>query len=303
MAIPVLTQEESIVNNFKSEIISEIIVSMRKNIEEEIHNQLKNTQLKNNRVSPAFVVGINHRGWHQAPENTLTAFKESKQNGFEFVETDVRFTFDGVPVLLHDSTINRTARNTDGTAIDKTVNIREITYEEALKYDFGIWKGNQFSGTRIAGFNDFILLCKRLKMHPFIELMEGSREEISFLVETVKQYGMKGHVTWISFSSALLDYVKECDESASLGYLVIPPVTEKHISVVKDLRTEFNYVFLDSSRNLDKKDIQMCIEAGIPLMVWIVNSEADILSLDPYVSGVTSDRLNVNEVFQKHYLP
>ncbi|MBQ0070817.1 MAG: hypothetical protein KBS81_03020, partial [Spirochaetales bacterium] len=51
---------------------------------------------------------INHRGYNTvAPENTLSAFRLSKEKGFTQVETDVAFTLDGVPVLLHDSTIDR----------------------------------------------------------------------------------------------------------------------------------------------------------------------------------------------------
>ena len=54
---------------------------------------------------------INHRGYNKiAPENTIPAYALSKENGYKYVETDVRFTSDGIPVLLHDVSINRTAR-------------------------------------------------------------------------------------------------------------------------------------------------------------------------------------------------
>ena len=60
---------------------------------------------------PAFVAG--HRGDRaSAPENTLPAFEAALDGPLEFVETDVQLTADGVPVLLHDETVDRT---TDGT--------------------------------------------------------------------------------------------------------------------------------------------------------------------------------------------
>ena len=91
------------------------------------------------------VRSINHRGYNTvAPENTLPAYELSKENGFQFVETDIAFTKDGVPVLLHDAEINRTARNADGSEPDRMIEIRKITYEEALVFDFGIWKGEAY---------------------------------------------------------------------------------------------------------------------------------------------------------------
>ena len=68
------------------------------------------------------VKAINHRGYMiDSPENTLPAFRLSKKFGFNIVETDLRLTSDGVPVLLHDATINRTARLDNGSTISGTV--------------------------------------------------------------------------------------------------------------------------------------------------------------------------------------
>jgi glycerophosphoryl diester phosphodiesterase len=61
-------------------------------------------------MSPALRIG--HRGAAgHAPENTLAAVQKGIDLGVDFVEIDVRLTADGVPVALHDATINRT---TDG---------------------------------------------------------------------------------------------------------------------------------------------------------------------------------------------
>ncbi|MCL4722641.1 MAG: glycerophosphodiester phosphodiesterase, partial [Gammaproteobacteria bacterium] len=54
-----------------------------------------------------------HRGARQqAPENTLPAFELALAQGADGIEFDVQLTADGVPVLIHDETVDRT---TDGT--------------------------------------------------------------------------------------------------------------------------------------------------------------------------------------------
>jgi glycerophosphoryl diester phosphodiesterase len=46
---------------------------------------------------------LSHRGYHQQfPENTLDAFRAALKLGVDGIETDLRLTADGVPVLIHD---------------------------------------------------------------------------------------------------------------------------------------------------------------------------------------------------------
>lgn len=52
---------------------------------------------------------IAHRGASgHAPENTLPAFELAAREGADAIELDVRLTADGVPVVLHDPTLERT---------------------------------------------------------------------------------------------------------------------------------------------------------------------------------------------------
>ena len=74
---------------------------------------------------------IAHRGGK--PENTLAAFRRSKEEGACAVEVDLEFTRDGHPVLLHDSTVDRTSNGRGA--------ISELTLEEVRKLDFGIKQG------------------------------------------------------------------------------------------------------------------------------------------------------------------
>jgi glycerophosphoryl diester phosphodiesterase len=52
---------------------------------------------------------IGHRGaMAYAPENTLESFREAHRRGATWVEIDVKLTADGVPIIMHDSSLKRT---------------------------------------------------------------------------------------------------------------------------------------------------------------------------------------------------
>ena len=104
-----------------------------------------------------------HRGGvFYTPENTMPAFRAAFEAGFEQIETDPQYTKDGVVVLMHDGTINRTCRNADGSPIEKSIKVCDATYEELMKYDAGIHKGEQFKGTKIP------------KLEELLQLLDGS---------------------------------------------------------------------------------------------------------------------------------
>jgi glycerophosphoryl diester phosphodiesterase len=61
----------------------------------------------------AFPTIVAHRGASSSrPENTIAAFDEAVRLGARVIELDVRLSRDGVPVVVHDPTVDRT---TDGT--------------------------------------------------------------------------------------------------------------------------------------------------------------------------------------------
>jgi glycerophosphoryl diester phosphodiesterase len=256
------------------------------------------------------VKSINHRGLNGvAPESTTPAFVASKKYGFHYVETDVRFTSDNVPVLLHDSTINRTARNDDGTEITETIAIADITYEQALTYDFGIFKGSQFAGTRILSFDDFIKLCKFVDLHPYVEISRRTqgqtaftKEQVQSLVAIADKYNMKENITWISFAYGYLAYIAEADEKARLGYLVESTVDSTILSNATSLKTGENEVFIDIIRTATAEDIQAIKNAGFPVEIYTCNTAEQITGMNDYVTGVTSDGLIASDVLRAVYI-
>jgi glycerophosphoryl diester phosphodiesterase len=238
-----------------------------------------------------FVKSINHRGYERvAPENTAPAFELSADLGFWGVENDIRFTSDGVAVLLHDESINRTGRNADGTEISGTVNIDSITYDQAMTYDFGIYKGAKYKGTKILSFEDFVKLCRKKSVHCYNEIKAGTETQVKGLVNIVIRNGMKEHTTWMSFSSTFLGYVLDVIPSARVG-LVVSEITSETLTTLESLKTDRNKVVVNVDyRNMPNSTIiDELIALGVELECYTPNFTPQIISLDSYVTGVTSD--------------
>jgi len=237
---------------------------------------------------------INHRGFNTvAPENTIPAFKMSKQKGFKYVETDVRFSKDGIAVLIHDATIDKTARDTNGNA-PSNVEVKDLTYEQLVQYDFGVWKSADYAGTKIPRFDDFITLCKNIGLRPYIELKAGTEAQIKSLVDAVKNNGIFDKVSWISFNASWLTYVKNYASEARIGYLTDTLTMEK-ITTAQGFLTGSNEVFINTSV-LSAEAVRICKEANLPMEVYTIDSANQIRELNPYITGVTSNNLIAGKI-------
>jgi len=80
---------------------------------------------------------IAHRGASShAPENTLAAFRAAIDSGADGVEFDVQLAADGVPVVIHDTTLKRTAGVNERVA--------DLNSKQLSETDVGSWFNKRF---------------------------------------------------------------------------------------------------------------------------------------------------------------
>ena len=132
-----------------------------------------------------------HRGGvYYTPENTMPAFRYALGAGYDYIETDPQLTRDGVVVLLHDDTINRTCRYPDGTKIEDPIRVSDITYEELMTYDAGIAMGEQFRGTRVPRLDELLALTEGTKVTAALD-KKIRTADIDALIDAVRPYRTK----------------------------------------------------------------------------------------------------------------
>ena len=179
---------------------------------------------------PAIKV-IGHRGAAgHAPENTFAAFDKGLAMGVDGVETDIRATKDGVLVLLHDATVDRT---TDGTGA-----IAEMTWADAQhlnaaarfrdgQHDFGV--------QRIPSLADFL---NRYGGRTTFRLEIKQRGVESAALRAVRARRLMDTAVFTSFQIDSLKAIRRAAPEAQLAYL-------------------------SSARAFDETTVQTALDAGV----------------------------------------
>ena len=96
---------------------------------------------------------VAHRGNnHQAPENTLVSYQQALEARAPIMELDLNRSKDGVVVLVHDDTVDRT---TNGSGY-----VKDLTLSQLKALDAGQWKNKTYTGEAIPTFQEVAELCK-----------------------------------------------------------------------------------------------------------------------------------------------
>lgn len=168
-----------------------------------------------------------HRGWGTAPENSLASFRITRENGYYAFETDVRFTKDNVPVLIHDEKINNIARDNNLNSMQNDIYVKDLTYNQLYaNYIFNIERLNHsgsptpltgYETNRVTTFEEMLEYVKANRMYVSIELKEGTKEQIRSLVDMTHDQGVHNYVRWISYYTDLLYYVVDYDNDENIS--------------------------------------------------------------------------------------
>lgn len=224
-----------------------------------------------------------HRGDLDAgPENTLPALQAVIDGGAQFVETDVQLTADGVPILMHDWTLDRT---TDGEGP-----VWASTVAEIRALDAGSWYSAEYAGEKVPLFEEFLAILAPSQTHAIVELKGSWRaDEVALVERLVTGYGLTDRIVFASFDIMTLKAAQQ----------VAPNVQRAIISrevngEPADLAAECGAVAIIVSKAfvLERPDLVDRIHAAeLGVMIYTINdsdSWTEAISLG--VDGIITDK-------------
>lgn len=134
-----------------------------------------------------------HRGVStEYPENTMPAFEAAHAQGYPIIEFDPRITADGECVVFHDTTVNRTCRNADGTPITQELIAGYLTLKQLQSFDAGLYMGEQFRGTKVPLMSQVLAYARDHGMMVKIDnrFAVWPEEQLNKLFQVVEESGI-----------------------------------------------------------------------------------------------------------------
>jgi glycerophosphoryl diester phosphodiesterase len=229
---------------------------------------------------------VAHRGGGSlAPENTLAAIRLGQSLGYTAAEFDVKLSRDGVAMLLHDSTLERTTSGRGDAGI--------LDWAALATLDAGAWHSAGHRGEAIARFDAAaeLLKSKGTIAHVEIKPSPGREEETGAQVAALSAAFWKGSPVaplLSSFSFEALEAAQRMAPELPRGWLS-KELTED--TWARAARLEAVSVHTDH-RKLQRASVQRAHDEGLRLLVYTVNEVARAEELLGWgVDGMFTDNL------------
>lgn len=207
---------------------------------------------------------IGHRGASgYAPENTFAAFDRALGLGADGVETDIRLTRDGVLVLLHDNTVDRT---TDGRG-----HLADMTWSEVQKLDAGGWYGATYAGQRLPSLEELLdRYVGRLQLVLELKTADAARP----LVELLQRRDLPDHpgLRIIGFSWTTVALIAHALTRLTTGYLTF----HLNESLIKQLAESPVREVWPEIAAIRPSLVETAHTTGVKVGTWGIRSHGDI---------------------------
>lgn len=222
---------------------------------------------------------IGHRGYNQiAPENTLPSFKLAKAAGADLVELDYHHTKDGVPVVIHDSELDRT---TDAVARwgGKKIPVASKTLNELRSLDAGQWFDPKYAGTRLSSLSEALDFIQ----DGSVTLIERKGGDAATCVKLLREHNLVNRLVVQSFDWSYLKDFHQQEPRQVLGAL--GPPGWRGGKKLTDAEKELNPSWVDEVKHtgaravvwnnqITREAVAYAHQQGIKVWVYTVNEPA-----------------------------
>lgn len=219
-------------------------------------------------------------------ENTVAAARAAYENfSVDYVEIDLYLTKDGCPVVMHDSTIDRT---TNGSG-----SVEAMTLEELRRYKVD---GGQTGTTvldEIPTLDDFFKEFADDDLYFLLEIKSPRFACVDEALAVIEENGMAGRVNFISFSAEQLNYARSKKPEISISLLrSLNDLTneegssrpQKVMDIVNPMNASVSAEYVTVYSADEVRELNM---HGVKVNVWTVNDPGRFY--DKGYASVTTD--------------
>ncbi|MFY9073403.1 glycerophosphodiester phosphodiesterase family protein [Malaciobacter mytili] len=215
-----------------------------------------------------------HRGFRKVfVENSLEAFISSLEF-CDFIEFDIQFTKDYIPIITHDETLKRCSN------ISKLEEFKKYKPWYIKDLEFNQIKKLNYKKTKIASLEEFLILAKDKKIVFNLEIKQMHKEineikALEVLLLLLKKYNISCEILISSFNHNYLKYISQ-NSDFSIAVLDEEVKRKDLINYLKDLKAVSYNI---SKKAVNQLDINALKQNNIEVLVYTVNDQEEIKRL------------------------
>ena len=279
---------------------------------------------------PDYIKIYGHRGARGVlPENTLESFKYLFENNIHAYETDILISKDFIPVITHDFRLDPsyTKDINDNWIEDENIKIIDLTYDQILQFDVGTLNklskyGRKFinqkslQNQKIPKLSELLKLTSdnivedllinlEIKSTPIEKNLTPEPDEmVKIIIDEVSRSNLENKIIYSSFDWRVLREIKERDSKIPRAYLTSGArgkiydkspwldFTPLHngVELPELIKALGGSAWHPNYKDVNKELVQISHDKGLPVNVWTVNRESDMLRMIDYgVDGIMTD--------------
>ena len=279
---------------------------------------------------PNYIKIYGHRGARGVlPENTLESFKYLFENNIHAYETDILISKDFIPVITHDFRLDPsyTKDINDNWIEDENIKIIDLTYDQILQFDVGTLNklskyGRKFinqkslQNQKIPKLSELLKLTSdnivedllinlEIKSTPIEKNLTPEPDEmVKIIIDEVSRSNLEDRIIYSSFDWRVLREIKERDSKIPRAYLTSGArgkiydkspwldFTPLHngVELPELIKALGGSAWHPNYKDVNKEIVQISHDKGLPVNVWTVNRESDMLRMIDYgVDGIMTD--------------
>ena len=217
------------------------------------------------------LIGAHRGACSIAPENTMRAIKESVGR-CDFIEIDVGLSKDGVAIVIHDDTLNRTTNAKEVFKNTNSYKVSDFTFDELSSLDYGSWFDGKFEPLLI--LKDTLNFVKENKLFINIEIKDihksfSDEKVVNTVLSEINSLNVETQVLVSSFRHEYLNVSKSIEPNIPTAALIYNKHPRNLITYLKELKVDGCHI---NNELANKKLIDKLVKFGFFVNVYTVDN-------------------------------